>query len=64
MIPPTRISSGTRIRANSVVAWPDHGLEVFLSDDPYVTVAHEPSTQPAFVTSVLDALKPFGIERR
>lgn len=49
---------------SAVVAWPAHGLEVILTDDPYVALSHEPATSPAFVAAVLAALKPFGIERR
>lgn len=43
--------------------WPARGLEVFASADPYLALSHEPTTDPAFVARVLEALARAGFER-
>ncbi len=45
------------------VIWTTHGVEVFASEDPYLGLAHEPSTDPAFVARVVGALEGCGFAR-
>jgi hypothetical protein len=45
------------------LVWPARGLEVFASAEPYLGLSHEPTTEPAFVARMLDALARAGFER-
>lgn len=49
-----------RSEEDEVVIWPAHGLEVFVSEEPYLGMSHEPKTDAAFVRRVVDALASCG----